>query len=64
MTKDSIVIAQGWKWADDWHVESILIDEWEYAIDFTKQFHQQKEFFDYVRRRCWVRMALKENNDT
>jgi len=60
MTRESVLVPQGWKWVDEWHIDSILITDWEYATDFTKQFHPQKEFFDLVRRRCWIRHATKE----
>jgi hypothetical protein len=51
--KDSVQLPQGFNWTDMWHIEG----DWEYAVDFTKKFTPQPGFFDYVRRRCWVRSA-------
>mmetsp|Transcript_31997 Transcript_31997/g.55161 ORF Transcript_31997/g.55161 Transcript_31997/m.55161 type:complete len:437 (+) Transcript_31997:1302-2612(+) len=53
LNKDTIVLPQGFAWQDMWHIEG----DWEYAVDFSKKFHSQQGFFDYVRRRCWVRTA-------
>jgi hypothetical protein len=51
--KDAVQLPQGFNWTDMWHIEG----DWEYAVDFSKKFHPQPGFFDYVRRRCWVRSA-------
>jgi hypothetical protein len=42
MSKDTIVLYQGWEWKDLWHVE----EGWEYAVDFTSKFHASKELLD------------------
>jgi len=58
LSKETTPLPEGWEWADIWHIDGE--DEgWEYAKDFSKPFHKKKEFFDYVRRRCWVRTALR-----
>ena len=56
LSKEQTPLPEGMEWTDIWHIDG---DEegWEYAIDFSKPFHKKKEFFDYVRRRCWVRTA-------
>lgn len=51
--RDSVKLPEGFEWSDVWHFEG----DWEYAFDFNKSFHAQPGFFDYVRRRCWVRTA-------
>lgn len=63
LTKESIILQDGYIWEGDWEVEKSPEKEqgWEYAADFTKPFHNKKEFWDYVRRRCWSRSSLLIN---
>ena len=61
MTREEIVLQDGWEWESEWKGEMSSENEegWEYAPDFTKTFHCRKEFWDYVRRRCWVRTSVR-----
>jgi hypothetical protein len=59
-TKESFTLPSGWSWEGDWYVVAEPGSEgWEYAVDFTSNFHAKKSSFDCVRRRLWRRKMLK-----
>ena len=69
MTKDSILLPQeaGWRWQTEWAVE---IDAnfhdakgWSYNNDFKGQFKKERGLLDFVRRRKWVRFAVRDQED-
>jgi tectonin beta-propeller repeat-containing protein 1 len=61
LTKDSIKLpSKHWQWMTDWNVDYTIsdgvdADGWQYAIDFPFDYHSDRKFTDYVRRRRWYR---------
>lgn len=65
LPRDSILLPLDgdWKWQTEWIVE---IDNnfhdkkgWSYANDFNGPFKRSRGLFDLVRRRKWVRYAIR-----
>jgi hypothetical protein len=59
-TKAMVVLPSSWKWVDsDWTVDAKRIgvdkDGWEYAKDFSTEWHSGNTKLDSVRRRRWRR---------
>jgi hypothetical protein len=57
-TKAMVTLPTNWKWSQaDWAVDSARVgvdkDGWEYAKDFTTEFHSTNTKLDSVRRRRW-----------
>jgi len=63
LTKEEIQLpGPGWVWEDDWQVMlSPNTDKqgWSFAEDFESAFHPQNNMLDLVRKRRWVRCAVK-----
>lgn len=60
-TKDQVkLLSMHWQWISDWLIDfhvpgGVDKDGWQYAVDFPSNFHANKNFTDYVRRRRWYR---------
>ncbi|CAG2179226.1 unnamed protein product, partial [Oppiella nova] len=61
LIKDNIKLpSKQWQWMNDWSVDFSLPDGvdsegWQYSIDFPFDYHSDRKFTDYVRRRRWFR---------
>ncbi|XP_046681571.1 tectonin beta-propeller repeat-containing protein-like [Homalodisca vitripennis] len=54
------LLSMHWQWVGDWAVDyhtpgGVDKDGWQYAVDFPRNYHANKQLTDYVRRRRWVR---------
>lgn len=60
-TKDQAkLLSMHWQWISDWLVDfhvpgGVDKEGWQYAVDFPANYHANKQFTDYVRRRRWLR---------
>lgn len=60
-TRDQVkLLSMHWQWISDWMVDFHVPggadkEGWQYAVDFPSNFHANKQFTDYVRRRRWYR---------
>ncbi|KAK0174364.1 hypothetical protein PV327_010141 [Microctonus hyperodae] len=57
------LLSMHWRWISDWIIDfhtpgGVDCDGWQYATDFSSQYHGKKHFTDYVRRRRWFRRCL------
>ncbi|KAK0160372.1 hypothetical protein PV328_007788 [Microctonus aethiopoides] len=57
------LLSMHWRWISDWIIDfhtpgGVDCDGWQYATDFSSQYHGKKNFTDYVRRRRWFRRCL------
>lgn len=61
ITKDSVrPPSKAWQWVNDWNIDYTTpggVDSagWQYAVDFPFDYHPEKAFTDYARRRKWYR---------
>ncbi len=56
----------GWTWEAEWEIlkdEKTDIEGWEYGADFKEVFYPSKQSLDYVRRRKWIRKAVRYGGD-
>jgi len=58
-TKDGHRLPANWQWTGDWSIDTVRIgvdkDGWEFAKDFSTEWHSASTKLDCVRRRRWVR---------
>jgi hypothetical protein len=58
-TRDHCKLPANWKWSTEWAVDVVRVgidkDGWEYAKDFSTEFHSTNTKLDSVRRRRWSR---------
>ena len=60
---DLYKLPEGWSWEGDWEIagsSDLRGEGWEYAKDFYKEFHRDRQLTDFVRRRLWVRKGTKK----
>ncbi|KAI1285473.1 Tectonin beta-propeller repeat-containing protein 1 [Halotydeus destructor] len=61
LQKDDVRLpSSSWQWTSDWLIDYTTsggVDEsgWQYAVDFPFEYHPEKSFTDYARRRRWHR---------
>ena len=56
-----------WQWITDWIIDyqaysGVDKEGWQYASDFPFEYHNEKRFLDYVRRRRWYRKSQLTTN--
>ncbi|KAF2895160.1 hypothetical protein ILUMI_11013 [Ignelater luminosus] len=60
-TRDQVkLLSMHWQWVSDWLIDfhvpgGVDREGWQYAMDFPSNYHANKQFTDYVRRRRWYR---------
>jgi len=53
-----ITISKGWLWDGEWQIDknrAVDSEGWEYAFEFSGEYHASKKKTDLVRRRRWAR---------
>ncbi|XP_054159863.1 tectonin beta-propeller repeat-containing protein 1-like [Oppia nitens] len=64
LLKDSMkLLSKHWQWISEWSIDytvdngAVDTEGWQYAIDFPFEYHSERRFTDYVRRRRWIRRS-------
>eukprot|EP01059_Diplonema_ambulator_P035086 TRINITY_DN8153_c0_g1_i8.p1 TRINITY_DN8153_c0_g1~~TRINITY_DN8153_c0_g1_i8.p1 ORF type:complete len:3703 (+),score=1207.62 TRINITY_DN8153_c0_g1_i8:649-11109(+) len=64
LQKEGIYVPGGFRWLGDWQIDKgskTDPDGWEYAVDFPFEWSSSKAAKHLVRRRRWIRRAVRTN---
>jgi len=62
-TLQKVTLPKGWKWSNDWEMDknrAVDSEGWEYAFEFSGDYHASKKRTDLVRRRRWIRTRIRD----
>jgi len=58
-----VTLPKGWLWGADWEIDrnrAVDSEGWEYAFEFSGDYHASKKRTDLVRRRRWIRTRTRD----